>query len=90
MVRGRVPAGQLLEWKVQDGWEPLCKFLGKDIPDEPFPHVNTKTGGWKKREEEWTKELIIPLVKKMFLRMTIVLVVLLGVAWAALVSWGWI
>ena len=23
-----------------DGWEKLCPFLGKDIPDIPFPHVN--------------------------------------------------
>ena len=24
----------------EDGWEKLCKFLGKDIPNEPFPHSN--------------------------------------------------
>jgi len=23
-----------------DGWEKLCPFLGVDIPDTPFPHVN--------------------------------------------------
>ncbi|KAK7985604.1 lysyl-tRNA synthetase [Apiospora saccharicola] len=22
------------------GWEPLCKFLGKDFPDVPFPLLN--------------------------------------------------
>lgn len=22
------------------GWEQLCTFLGKEIPDEPFPHAN--------------------------------------------------
>jgi Sulfotransferase domain len=21
---------------------PLCKFLGKPVPDEPFPHINEK------------------------------------------------
>jgi hypothetical protein len=26
-----------------DGWEPLCGFLDKPIPDYPFPHVN-RTG----------------------------------------------
>jgi hypothetical protein len=26
--------------KLSDGWEPLCKFLGKPVPDEPFPRVN--------------------------------------------------
>ena len=23
-----------------EGWENLCTFLGKDIPDVPFPHEN--------------------------------------------------
>jgi len=26
-----------------EGWEPLCKFLGKPIPEHPFPHAN-RTG----------------------------------------------
>lgn len=26
-----------------EGWEPLCEFLDKPIPDHPFPHVN-RTG----------------------------------------------
>ena len=29
-----------LKWQVTDGWEPLCRFLGKEIPDEPFPNGN--------------------------------------------------
>ena len=35
-----VPKERLLEMDLQDGWEPLCKFLGKPIPDEPFPRSN--------------------------------------------------
>ncbi|KAK4950496.1 hypothetical protein LTR10_011478 [Elasticomyces elasticus] len=31
---------RLLEYKLGDGWEPLCQFLGKVVPDEPFPRVN--------------------------------------------------
>ena len=23
-----------------EGWGPLCKFLGKEVPDEPFLFVN--------------------------------------------------
>ncbi|KAF7548066.1 hypothetical protein G7046_g8802 [Stylonectria norvegica] len=35
--RGR----KVLIWKAEDGWEPLCEFLGKEAPkDEPFPWVN--------------------------------------------------
>jgi hypothetical protein len=39
-VRRTVPAGRLLVYRVQEGWEPLCRFLGVDVPDEPFPRVN--------------------------------------------------
>lgn len=44
MIRGLDPKERLLEWTVEDGWEPLCEFLGKPIPDEDFPHVNTAEG----------------------------------------------
>ncbi|KAL9118819.1 MAG: hypothetical protein Q9187_004628 [Circinaria calcarea] len=39
-VRQMVPEDRLLEYKLGQGWEPLCKFLDKDIPPKPFPHVN--------------------------------------------------
>ncbi|KAL7817535.1 hypothetical protein V8C44DRAFT_320977 [Trichoderma aethiopicum] len=32
---------EVLAWTAEDGWEPLCKFLGKDVPkEEPFLWVN--------------------------------------------------
>ncbi|KAF5627437.1 hypothetical protein F52700_8363 [Fusarium sp. NRRL 52700] len=39
-IRDNVPKEHLLDFKLVDGWEPLCRFLGKDIPNVPFPHVN--------------------------------------------------
>lgn len=39
-VRQGVPADRLLEFEVSQGWEPLCEFLGVDVPSEEFPHVN--------------------------------------------------
>lgn len=30
----------LLVYDVKDGWEPLCAFLGVDVPPGEFPHVN--------------------------------------------------
>jgi Sulfotransferase domain len=30
----------LLEMDLSDGWEPLCKFLGMPVPNEPFPRAN--------------------------------------------------
>ena len=39
-VQSYVPAERLLVFQVQDGWKPLCDFLEKDVPLEPFPHLN--------------------------------------------------
>ncbi|KAL7929248.1 hypothetical protein V8C35DRAFT_325238 [Trichoderma chlorosporum] len=41
-VRKTVPPEKLLEFKLEDGWAPLCAFLEKEIPDTPFPHVNDR------------------------------------------------
>jgi hypothetical protein len=39
-VRAVVPKDNLLEFRSEDGWEPLCKFLGKQVPEGPYPHIN--------------------------------------------------
>jgi hypothetical protein len=39
-VKSVVPSEKLLVYSVEQGWEPLCKFTGAKIPDEPFPHLN--------------------------------------------------
>ncbi|KAL8674458.1 MAG: hypothetical protein Q9168_001123 [Polycauliona sp. 1 TL-2023] len=40
-VREVVPQERLLEYPIGAGWEPLCKFLGKEVPEGvAFPHVN--------------------------------------------------
>lgn len=40
-VKSFVPADRLLVMELGDGWEKLCPFLGKPIPDEPYPRVNS-------------------------------------------------
>ena len=40
-VRETVPAERLLVYRPGDGWEPLCAFLGCEVPAEPYPRVNT-------------------------------------------------
>jgi hypothetical protein len=30
----------VMDLAMGDGWEPLCRFLGKDVPDMPFPRKN--------------------------------------------------
>lgn len=42
-IRRITPKEKLLEYKLGSGWEPLCAFLGKDVPDVPFPHSNEST-----------------------------------------------
>jgi hypothetical protein len=40
-VKERVPAERLLVYDVKEGWEPLCEFLGVEVPEgKPFPHLN--------------------------------------------------
>ncbi|KAJ4859329.1 hypothetical protein T069G_07596 [Trichoderma breve] len=40
-VRSLVPKDRLLEYRVTDGWGPLCEFLGEPIPKgSSFPNVN--------------------------------------------------
>jgi hypothetical protein len=39
-VQEEVPPDRLLVFRVQEGWGPLCEFLGCEVPDEPFPHLN--------------------------------------------------
>ena len=43
-VRRSVPPDRLLEYDVSQGWEPLCRFLGKPVPppNVPFPHLNDR------------------------------------------------
>jgi hypothetical protein len=43
-VKRTIPAERLLVFDLKDGWEPLCDFLGKPIPEEPFPHLNEGRG----------------------------------------------
>jgi hypothetical protein len=43
--RGR----ELLVFEVKEGWEPLCRFLGKSVPEEAFPRSDDWAAkGWKK------------------------------------------
>jgi hypothetical protein len=41
-VRANVPAAQLLEYRISEGWEPLCKFLEVPVPEVEFPVRNQR------------------------------------------------
>lgn len=40
-VRAAIAPDRLLVYEVAQGWAPLCAFLGLEVPDMPFPHLNS-------------------------------------------------
>lgn len=41
-IRAAVPLERVLNFDPKDGWQPLCAFLGKDVPSVPFPRKNPR------------------------------------------------
>ena len=41
-VKNAFDDSRLLVFEAKQGWGPLCSFLGVEIPEEPFPHINSK------------------------------------------------
>ncbi len=41
-VKAHVPAEQLLIFRPEHGWEPLCEFLGVPVPEVPYPKKNQR------------------------------------------------
>ncbi len=39
-VKATCPPERLLVYELGSGWDPLCAFLGCDVPDEPYPSGN--------------------------------------------------
>jgi len=48
-VASCVPPEHLTAYELSEGWEPICRLLGTDIPERPFPRGNSsKDGGFAK------------------------------------------
>lgn len=41
----------IVDWSKGDGWREICNFLGKPVPNVPFPRANAA------RDKPWTKRL---------------------------------
>lgn len=65
-IRARVPSEQLLDYRLEDGWGPLCRFLGKDVPDGPFPRVN-EAAEYARHVKKSRNDALKRLAKKLFL-----------------------
>lgn len=70
-VKAVVPSDKLLVFNVKQGWAPLCQFLDKPVPDEPFPRTN---------DTEQFKQVM----KKQRLAATVIKLVLTSVTMAGL------
>lgn len=40
-VKATIAPERLLVHEAGDGWEPLCAFLGRPVPDQPYPSRNS-------------------------------------------------
>ncbi|MEU4420827.1 sulfotransferase family protein [Actinoplanes sp. NPDC024001] len=40
-VQAAFPPDRLLTFRATDGWAPLCAFLGRPVPEQPFPRDNS-------------------------------------------------
>lgn len=39
----KIPKNRILYYDFNNGWEPLCSFVNKNIPSVPIPHLNKDT-----------------------------------------------
>mmetsp|Transcript_16326 Transcript_16326/g.42075 ORF Transcript_16326/g.42075 Transcript_16326/m.42075 type:complete len:276 (+) Transcript_16326:297-1124(+) len=53
-----IPKEKLLIFDVREGWEPLCAFLEKPVPNIPFPHVNKGRATAEAKVAEKIKQVI--------------------------------
>lgn len=75
-LKRTVPEDRLVFFDVRDGWEPLCKALGKEVPDGiPFPRIN---------EGQATKAVITKHVQRGLIRWAWILAA--GVAIVAVIT----
>ena len=63
-VSARVQPSNLLVFNVKDGWEPLCQFLERPVPNFPFPRVNINGGADGYMKTFWSDSLFMKQCQK--------------------------
>ena len=61
-VRRVVPSSRLLVFSVDQGWGPLCRFLGKPVPPTPFPKINESAKLRMAAKVLWTIGIVLPIL----------------------------
>jgi hypothetical protein len=79
-IRQLTPPDRLLNFDLKDGWEPLCRFLGKPIPDFLFPRVNDREA-MQARIRVIFKKRVGVLIKKVMIVAGAFGVALAGMYW---------
>ena len=41
-VMATIPSDKLFVFRIEDGWDPLCDFLDVEVPQDIFPHRNSR------------------------------------------------
>ncbi|TPP65495.1 hypothetical protein FGIG_09514 [Fasciola gigantica] len=72
-VKQVVPADRLLVFNVKDGWEPLCTFLNKPIPDVRFPRFNERAHAKSRMKRYYKRALCRITAGELAIGVTVVL-----------------
>jgi hypothetical protein len=83
MVRGLMVGKErrFLEWSIEEGWGPLCEFLGKQVPDVDFAKKNTT-----REIGQLEVNIFNSALRRIAKRLAVVLAALIAVRAAA---WTW-
>ena len=65
-IRAKVPRERLLEFRLGEGWKPLCEFLGKDVPETEFPRINDAKD-FQRKVDETIQQYIRSAIKALIL-----------------------
>jgi hypothetical protein len=82
-IRKNVPEERRLEYSLKQGWAPLCEFLGKEVPDVPFPRRNEPKEHEARRLDR--RSTMLPMLKRRLWRGSLgFLVLIFAVGWLRL------
>ena len=76
----RLAGSRVLVYNTKEGWEPLCRFLGKEVPAVAFPHTN-KTDEHRNIFAMGRRQALVRLVRKLLMRGALPSLVLALIWW---------
>lgn len=79
-VRRCCPEERLLNFRLEDGWGPLCEFLGKEEPGVPFPRLN-EGAALAEKFKEFNKRSGLLVVRNLALVSVSIVVGLFAMGW---------